>query len=132
MPKDRNEVLTVKKIREREYHECAGRGNIEYVSWFLEAAAPFEPLSKIYTMAHPEYKFWKSLVDKDNGHIRIVDGTLDDSERERQDRERKLALVKFRNDIFLFYIIVNVLWMVSTCLWYKLVILRVVQARKGI
>ena len=112
MPKERNEILTIKKIRDREYHECAVRGNLDYLSWFLEPSSPLEPLSKIYTMADPEYKFWKSVVDPENGHIRLVDGTLDENEKERLHGERSVALTKFRNDIFLFYIIVNVLWMV--------------------
>ena len=85
---------------------------MEYLSWFLEPSSPFEANSKIYTMADPEYKFWKSVVDPENGHIRLVDGTLDETQKERLTKERANQLVKFRNDIFLFYIIVNVLWMV--------------------
>ena len=100
-------------IRRREYYECASRGNLDYLSWFLEPGSPLEPLTKIYTMAAPEYKFWKDIVDPQNGHIRIVDGTLEEKEKERLARERSRQLNKFRDDMFLFYVIVNIFWMVS-------------------
>ena len=64
-------------------------------------------------MAAPEYKFWKDIVDPQNGHIRIVDGTLEKKEKERLARERSRQLNKFRDDMFLFYVIVNIFWMVS-------------------
>jgi hypothetical protein len=104
--------MTVKNIRYREYNECAVRGNMDYLSWFLEKSAPFELKTKIYTLAEPEYKFWKSIVDPENGHIRIVDGTLGEDEKNRLAKERAIQMVKFRDDMFLFYVIVNIIWMV--------------------
>ncbi|CAG5095624.1 Oidioi.mRNA.OKI2018_I69.XSR.g14266.t1.cds [Oikopleura dioica] len=106
-----HETIKIRKIRLREYSECAMRGNLDYFSWFLEPNAPFEPTTRIYTLADPEYNFWKSLQDPANGHLKIVDSEYSDVDKERLQNERKKALAKFRNDIFLFYIVANILWM---------------------
>ena len=89
------------------------RGNLDYFSWFLEPNAPFEPATRIYTLADPEYNFWKSLQDPQNGHLKLVDSEYSDVDKERLQNERQKALDKFRNDIFLFYVVANILWMVG-------------------
>ena len=67
---------------------------------------------KVYSLSNAEQEFWEDMADHTKGYIGIKTKGRNHEEIKQKEQEVAEGLNDFRNEKFMYYIFVNILWMV--------------------
>ena len=105
-------VLTIRDVRDRElklYKKCGGT---DYLSWIICDNSPFKSRCKVYTLSNPEQDFWEQMADPTEGYIGIKIKGRNYEEIKELEADVAEGLTEFRDEKFMYYIFINILWMI--------------------
>ena len=83
-----------------------------YLSWILEEDAPFSDETRIYSLPIYEENFWNRMVDEKKGYLRLYSKGENEIELRKMESEMKENLKKFRDNICLALLFINICFFV--------------------
>lgn len=104
--------LTIRDVRDRELKNYKKCGGTDYLSWIICDRSPFKSKCKVYSLSNPEQEFWETMADHTDGYIGIRIKGRNYEEIKELEQEVAEGLTDFRNEKFMYYIFINVLWMI--------------------
>ncbi|CAG5082997.1 Oidioi.mRNA.OKI2018_I69.PAR.g10253.t1.cds [Oikopleura dioica] len=113
-PKGEFRNWKLEDVRDREI-KLYKKFQSKYLSWVLGDGSPFHKNCKVYTLSNPEQEFWERMQDPTDGFIGIKKKGRNSKTVEKHENKLAEEMTKFKDEKFMYFIFINILWIIVSC-----------------